>query len=1084
MLDSTSLILRRLKFVLAGLLLAASLGSQIVRAQNVNGGEIRGTVTDASGAVMPGVIVSIRNTDTGVAHQYTTNAAGIYNAQGLTPGPYSITFTQEGFNSLLREGINLRVQILTLDAQLKVGAVTEQIEVTADAPLLQTEKSEQSYTLDTDLVAKLPTVGRTWSNFTMMLPGVTAGTGSNGGTAVSVNGGQRYNSNWLADGGNVVLARSNNLDSETNLEAIAEVKVSTSTFDAQYGSGTAVFNQITKSGSNQWHGSAYNYLRDDALNARSFFSGSKAALHRNQYGASIGGPIVRNKAFFFFNWDATSSNSAGSGFRTRPTVAMKAGDFSDSVFPDVYDPTSLVTVDGVSSRTKFVNNQIPISKLDPVSLNIQEYYPDPNLPGYVNNQSYATVRPNNPNTFLTKVDYNITDSNRLAVSNQIRRSFRAADSRSSEVYPLNATESISNGLQSQVTDIWTISPTMVNEFRVSMIRQYIDNRIVTEGMGLPAALGINYALADVFPNISIGGSFAPSGIGSGTSAVLGANSYAMSDSVTVVKGRHIVKIGGQFEANQDNGGNWGDTRSADLSFDPRFTAPSPNVPGGLGYADFLTGQLSSWHAEVSPILGLRMKTGQMFVQDDFKLRPNLTLNLGVRYEIQGGWSEVSDRVGTFDPELHNPAADALGGMWWGGDYGRNSLQMVKHTVLPRLGFAYSPNQRWSVRGGFGMFSHRWGTDRYAAQAIRVASFYTHGTLRDTERISPVFVVSDPNPDLNLFIPGPDKRVPDALNGQNTFSFLWDTPVSRVYQWNFHIQRQLGRGSVFEIGYVGNVGTNLSWARDMNQVPKDLLGGPGTDQSRRPYPHFQNVNTDRFDNRSTYHGLQTSFTSRPTSSLSFNVNYTWSKNLAYQDSSGWSAGPTPWQSAYDREANFGRTNNDVPHMFKSYMTYEMGTISSNKFIDAVLGGWQSSFILLLNSGTPFTPIMNGTNLSGAISGSWYPNRIADGTLDNPTIDRWFDTGAFVQPAPFTFGNSGRNILRGPASQSFDFSLAKSFALSAIREGMQIQLRMDADNVLNHPIFSVPNSQIGNNNAGRITSTVGGGREIQMGLRLQF
>lgn len=1053
--------------------------------QNTNAGEIRGTVTDTSGAIIPGVQVTIANTQTGITSSLTTNASGIYDALSLLPGDYTISFSASGFGTQ-RRSVNLQAQVITVDAKLTVGTAASEIVVTAASPLLETEGPEVDRTLTTATVDALPHVGQSWLNYTNTLPGVTGS-----GAAVSVNGTEKYQGNWLSDGGNIVLPRSNNLDQVDNLETIAEIQITTSSFNAQYGSGTAVFSQITKSGTNLFHGSLYDYEQNDAFNARSFFSQQVARQRRHQFGGALGGPILKDKLFFYYNYDTTKSTAGTQGFSTFPTAAARMGDFSDPAYRTIYDPASLAVVNGQQVRQPYQDNKIPANQLDPVALKIQSYFPLPNLPGLVNNYYFSGVNQSFPFTQFAKMDYNISSVNRLSASGSWRRSITTPDSFSSPTFPITTNTSNSQGYQAQITDVWTINPSMVNEYRAAFIRQAIHNVPQALNAGYISKLGLNYALADLFPSVSISGPVGAASLSPGNSATLGGNTFTQSDTLTITHGRHIIKAGGQFEANQDNGGNWGDVNASSFSFTGAFTGRAPfDGKSGLGYADFLTGQVASWSGSISPVVGARMKDGQLFVQDDIKLRPNLTVNLGVRYEIQGGWSEVLNRMAVFDPTLTNPVTNTPGAIWFAGANGRNSLQKtIYNTVLPRVGFAWSPS-KWSIRGGFGMYTHRWGTDVYAAPAVRnTTGFFTTGSLSDTTQASPVFVLSNPNPPLNTYYPNPSARTPGSLNGQPVAYFPYDTPASKIYSWSLTVQRELGHNVVVDAGYVANHGANLYFPRDMNQLPVTKLG---QGQTARPYPQYQGISANLFDGRSNYDSLQTSVRKRFSQGLTIDANYTWSKNLVDFDAAGWAgqAGSAPYQNAYDPKSNYGLSNNDVPHAFKATVSYELpfghgkswlGT--SNALIDGLFGGWQASGIFIKQSGYPFTPVM-GTGSSGALAGSWYPNRIGTGTLDNPTIARWFDTTAFVQPAPLTFGNSGRNILRGPALTSLDFSMGKNFPVPFLREGSKLQFRADATNVLNHPVFGNPNASIGNAAVGTITSTVIGGRVIQLGARLSF
>lgn len=346
----------------AAILCLASLGL----AQSTNSGDIRGTVTDPTGAVVPEAKVTVLNLDTGVSREFTTNAAGLYDTVSILPGTYRITFSKVGFSTLVRDGVTLQVGApLTVDGQLTVGAAQQEVEVNAAALLLKTETAEQSTNFLSETMTELPNVSRNWTNMTKMLPGVT-GTG----TTLSVNGAMPYYANFQADGASTTLPHSANVDT-SNFEAIAEVQIETSTFSAQYGTGAVVYNQISKNGTNQWHGSAYEFVQNNAFNARNFFSPSVPIARFNNFGGSVAGPIRKDRAFFYFNTEKIINNSLSYQYYTYPTADMLAGNFSNPIFGTIYDPTSLAN----GSRTPFPGNQIPTSRLDPLALAVQKYFP-------------------------------------------------------------------------------------------------------------------------------------------------------------------------------------------------------------------------------------------------------------------------------------------------------------------------------------------------------------------------------------------------------------------------------------------------------------------------------------------------------------------------------------------------------------------------------------------------------------------------------------------------------------------------------------------------------------------------------------
>jgi len=1077
-------------------------------AQSRNSGEIRGTVTDPTGAVVPGVKVTITNVDTGGTTDLTTNQDGLYDAVSVLPGNYKVTFTAPGFNTYVREGITLQVQTITLNAQLAVGASQQEVEVTADASLLKTETAEQSTTLESQTLIALPDVGQSWANFTKMLPGA-----SGSGTGIAVNGNLPYYTNFMADGASTTLPHSANTDTSV-LETMSELQVQTSTYSAQYGIGGVTMNQISKGGTNDWHGSVYEYFENDFLNARNFFDPTVPNLRYNNFGGAVGGPILKNKFFFFFDVDKTINNTSYYSFNTVPTdgsfgtANMRAGDFNDpSQFGTIYNP---------ATRQPYPNNTIN-TPLDPVALKIQDIFPKPNAPGYTNNYVALLTQQSPFLKWFGRLDYNISDRNRITFS--ITQRDNPAFYPSMDC-PWDCTTGDVDSYNAQITDTWTISPTVVNEFRYGFTRQGNWFAPQTLGKGVPQSLGLAYAKADVAPNVWIGGGACCSWVGSGTNAIYVENSFDPSDVVTMIRGRHILKFGGELLAYQDNSTPWGNVESARLQFSGVFTQSAPfSGSGGAGYADFLLGYVDSWEASNTPIVGQRQKSPQFFVQDDFKIRPNLTLNLGLRWQIQGGWHEIANRYGEFDPTITNPVTNTPGAIWFAPNNGRNSVEAPIYDIfLPRVGFSWAPRNNWVVRGGFGIYSYNWSIDTYAGGAEGFGTNST-GSLSETDQVHPVFLLSDPNPPLNYVTASHD---PGAYNGQSVNYYPYHTPVAKNYQWSFSIQRQLPGSMVAEIAYVGSHGTNLSFPVDINQVPADKLAesvATGNGQSLRPYPQFQTINGNTFNAISNYDSLQLSLTKRFTHGFQFNLNYTWSKMLDEQDSSGWGSrdGGQVYQDAYNPRLNYALSNFDIPQMFKGDVVYQLpfgkgrAFLNNNAFVDAVIGGWQASTIFVLESGKPFTPTVGTADNSGALSGTWYPNLIGNPHVSNQNINEWFNpctllpdgttypvgcsNPAWAIPPSGTFGTAGRNILRGPGLVGVDFSMGKSFHFPLPHETGELQIRIDAQNVLNHPNFDLPNASVGTGNTGQITGASANGdynstnnsygpRLIQLGVRLSF
>ncbi|MDR3717959.1 MAG: TonB-dependent receptor [Bryobacteraceae bacterium] len=1076
---------------LLSVLIIALLGASLCAAQNTNSGNIRGTVTDQTGAMIPAARVTLLNIDTGVTTELTTNGAGIYEAVSILPGSYRITFSKEGFQSLVREGITLQVGVLMVDAQLSVGASATKIEVSTEATLLKTETAEQSTTLEAETMRGLPNVGQDWQNFMKLLPGASGAPSAsqgaaNPGAGIAVNGNLPFYSNFLADGASTVLPHSANTDVSI-FETVSELQVNTSTFSAQYGIGGAVFNQISKGGTNQWHGTAYEYFQNDALNARDFFSPSVANLRYNQFGGSVGGPILKNKAFFYFDLDKTINNTNGYGFMNVPTAPMRAGNFSDPIFSTIYDPsTTGQDASGNYTRAPFANNTIPALRIDKVAQNYQAYFPDPNFSGYTNNYGNKEQAQNPFLRFFGRIDYNLTDRNRLTFS--ITQRDNPAQYWWGPIPVILQEVGDVDSYNAQVSDVWSISTSTVNEFRFGYTRQGNWFAGWPTGKGYPQKIGIQNSKADIFPGMSMsGGPAGWTGIWDTTNATYIENSFTPSDIVTMIRGRHILHFGGELLAYQDNSTPWGNLQSGDYNFSGAYTQSAPFGSGGLGYADFLLGQTSSWTAANSPMASARAKSPQVFVQDDFKLRPNLTLNIGLRYEVQGAWGEKRNQVGTFDPTITNPTTGTLGAMWFAPAHGRDKLEAgVNNIFLPRLGVAYSPRTDWTIRGGFGIYSYGWSLDAYTNNAIGFGSGST-GNTSDSTQLIPVATLSGANANLPWIVAS---RAADGYNGQGVNFAPYHTPVARNYQWSLSVQHQIGKGLLAEAAYVGSHGTNLSFPVDINQIPLSLLG-PNAGQDSRPYPQFQGISGNNYNAISNFNSLQLQLHKSLSSGLSFDVNYTWEKFMDEQDSSGWGSrgGNQLYQNSYDPQASYGPSNFDIPHMFKGDVVYTLpfgkGTRLLNRggLVDAIVGGWQTSTIFVVQSGAPFTLTWSGNNNSGALAGSWYPNVVGDWHVSNQNIQEWYNPDAFAQPASYTFGNLGRNALRGPGLTSVDFSMGKVFRFPKFERG-QLKVRIDATNVLNHPSFSNPGTGLVSPGVQQITSTTVTGRTVQLGVRMSF
>ncbi|MBV8140612.1 MAG: TonB-dependent receptor, partial [Verrucomicrobia bacterium] len=889
-------------------------------------------------------------------------------------------------------------------------------------------------------------------------------------------------------------------------DAIAEVKITDSLSSAQYGTGGILYNQISKGGTNQFHGMGYDYFRNTIFNAANFQFGlnaPRAPIHYNAFGGNIGGPVIKNRVFFFFAVENVINHGGASvNLTTVPSNAMRSGDFSG--LNPIYDPTTQVVnpTSGVVTRQPFPGNKIPATLIDPVAKAIQGLYPTSNLGGnfaagaITNNYNYALPSSSPLRKYFGRFDADITPNNRITGS----AAWNDAPSVGlSPVCPVNCLGIDIFNTNNQISDYWSINPGTTNEFRLGFMGEYDLLTPQTLAQGWPAKLGLQFAKADIFPTVNITGFY---GLGPGIHSNYKENLFDLSDQVTLVRGRHILHFGGEVLINRADSTAWGNINAATLGFTGVYTAGS-NIgslasTSGSPYADFLLGYAKSWSASVSPEYGGRLKNPGIFVQDDFKVNPKLTLNLGLRWEGNTGWSEIHGNERSFDPTIINPATNAPGAIWYTvtAANGRHTLQASQwNNWLPRVGFAYLLGDNTTIRGGFGVYTFPWNVDTYGNGLGN--AFTASGSETDsTNNVQPVVILgSDGNTNYqgskgasinSLYQLAP--TTPNGYNGQAVGFTQYHSPVPLLKSWNLTVQRSISANMFADIGYVGSHGAHLPWLTDLNQVPQNLLGP--NDAALRPYPEFQSITGVTTASISNYDALQAGITRRMTSGLMFNFNYTFSHMLSNQDSSGWGSkqGNQPYQNAYVPSENYGPSNFDIRHMFKGQAIYNLPFgrgrtfLNQNSALDEAIGGWTLSGTIVAQTGNPFTPYM-AVNNSYALSTNavWYPNVVGSPTLSNPTINSWFNVNALAAPIPGTFGNMGRNILYGPGLTQLNLSLQKTFVIT---ERIKLDFNLNSTNALNHPSFALPDLLIGPGHIGRITGVTVGGRQMELVGKLRF
>ena len=1117
------------------LLVAAILFAPLATAQNANTGEIKGSVMDPSGAVVPGAAVSIKNVQTGLVTSRTTNQSGLYDVPFLGPGNYTVTFSKEGFRGFVREGIVLQIETLEISVTLQVGAASQEIVVNAMAPLIETETSDQHVDLSARTVVTAPIVGTDWrSEMTQLIPGVNTGggTGPVSGQSIGVNGTQSYNVNFLTDGSAATAPRDyNGSNYYMPVDAIAEVSINSSNAPAQYGNGLTSINVITKSGTNQFHGSAFEFDQNTALNARGFYNatGQKAVEHWNNYGGSLGGPVIKNKLFFFFAFQRNPSSSPTSGLYSYPTTAMEAGNFY-----------------GISGATgpAFSPTGTLMGTYDPVALKLQGYFPKAGAPGWVagcpgpanpsasnpqtcptiNNYVFNGTSPNTATWYTTKEDYNISDKQKLTFSLNYFptvTSYVPAD----PLYPNDATAyslGLTDNLTAQISHVFTISPTMLNEFRLGGSRELDKykppslNKNDPTTLGLEPTYGTN-APANVFPKITIdtGAGAGGMGLGAGNGqngnidAALGQGVYNVSDVLTLVRGRHTIKIGGEYDKIYQNYTNWGDISSGNFEFNGGVT--------GIPYADFLAGDVYGWYVYEYDATSAHMWQSAMFASDDFKVSSKVTLNLGLRWQIQSGWGVNHNLFGNYDPVLPNPAdggaykgAILYGGQSdkaFGGSIGNlSTIQNANYKEFaPRIGIAWSPRDKWSIRASYGIFDAPRDAENYTDNALGLGFNPHNNGNGGYVNGSSAFKLAVGPPAGTVVFPTLQTLSPTLNNFSSVSYYPQNMPTDYVQNLLVNVQRALPGGMLVDTSYVNTRGTNLNFATDINQAPVSKLGCTGYNCGN-PNPIFNSIQAQIYTGWSNYNALQVRVQKRYSYGLSFQVNYAWSRLLDTGTGGGHGSGVDIYQNAYNPAVNYGLADSNATHTLAGQIVYEVPFGKGRQYafhglVDQVVGGWRVSSVFQWHSGVPFTPIIQNSIADGIDPGlapslsagsKLYPTLVGNPSVSNPTPGQWFNPAAFANPAPGTFGNTGRNTLIGPGFTDVDISLGKTFPLHW--ERIRLDIRADAYNAFNHVNYANPDANVGYTSgvladptAGRITGPAGGNgnmRIIQLGARLTF
>jgi hypothetical protein len=995
------------------------------------------------------------------------NAAGVYDVPQLTPGTYTVSVGAATFKTYVESNILLRTAAIQVNAVLQAGTVGEQTTVNADNLVqLQTEDSESNLTLDATTVTSLPNIGNTVFNDFVLLPGVNGGGKQNqNGESIGINGAQPYQESFLLNGGIETFIGSQNPDwIITPTDFIAETDFSTHSFNATSGGGLAVFNIITKNGTSKFHGSFWDYNTNAAFSAAGYFNGGTGVppSSQNTFGMTASGPILKDKLFFFGGYQRQLLNAGTTGIGSVPTAAMKAGNFTG--LATIYDPTTTTTVGGKTTRQPFANNQILPGRISTQASNWQKFFPDPNYGAAgatTNNYRYSEQVHDVTDWYTGKFDYNLNPKNHFNVSGTYGD---VTFPNPSLLNPIGEFAEHGHEFATTMSHTWTPSSTFVNEARFSMVRFFGYWVSGDFGQGYPAKIGIPGTYSDVWPSLNVSGGY---GYGAGLEANISENEFVPSDVVTLVRGKHIIKFGGEFDAGQVNG-NFSGYSDGSFSFNGDSTRDPQGSSNGVGYADFLLGDVSSWSIGITPEAGGRLKTPEFFIQDDYKVRPNLTLNLGFRYEIQPGWGEAQNRQGDFDPNLPNPSTGTLGAVWFAkganGVNPRTKIEQTSYIAQPRVGFSWQPMRNWTVRAGYGIYAELLGQNTYDGDEVLGIS--GTNSLTETDSLTQVFTLAQGAPQP-IFTTTANLK-PDSLNGQSVGYTPFNTKVPTIQEFQLDVQHEFAQGIIADLAYVGTVGRHIAQAADFNQVPAaslHLYNGNNSLAAYRPFPQFQSLPTTIGEGASSYNALQARLQKQFTRGWQFSSAFTWSHTL--DDGTGTGNGGAGalgdvWQNSYNLKAGYGNSLLDQRLTFNGDMIYDLPFGQGKMFLNqggvlnSVLGGWRLSGLWQLHTGTPFTPTLQNS-LNGSLAGTAFPDRIGSGKLSNPTLTKWFDPTAFKQPGFPGFGvygNSGRNILYGPGWQQLDLSLQKHWAFPLFGEKADVQVRVDASDLMNHANFGQP------------------------------
>ena len=1063
---------------------------------------ISGTITDATGAIVPRAAVVATNVQTNLSTRTQSDDAGLYVIPSLRPGEYSVSAESKGFRKVVRTSVTLQVaQVARIDITLQPGDLAETVEVVGATSLLDTQTSSRGLVIDQKKIVDLPLNGRDYNQLALLSPGVLPGTprlaSVNFKGVLNVNGNRTFNNVFLLDGVDNI-SYSNSFRGENvqlvqpSIEALQEFKIQTNAYSAEFGrSSGAVVNATIKSGTNTVRGSLYEFLRDDSLDANNFFSNAlgapKPKRERNQFGAAVGGPLIRNRTFWFADYEGLRDQEGVPRVRQVPTAAEKAGLFRTAVV----DPFA-------AGRPQFAQNAqglwvIPRERWDPVGAAIVALIPDPNVAG-------STIYASTPVTDTRQDQFDVRVDHQFASNLTLFGRYSFVDTLTFRPAPLpglaegsfndafGSNDNRSQGLALGLT--WTVSPTLVGDIRFGYSRGDYYTSPPNFGIDGAAEVGLRNvpndpAIVGGVPKVNIQG-FDAVGRHTSTPQFQTPRSWNPRATFSLNRGAHFIKFGAELLHVQTRINDLNATVGR-MNFEDRFT--------GRAVGDLLLGLPSQLALTSYTVMDQGQDMQFYFVQDDYRVTSTFTANLGVRYEYATPPREKNDQFSNFDPQTGTMVFAKDGGV-----YDRALIRPDRNNFAPRLGFAYTPWTRTVVRGGYGVFfTHTVRQGREGLLGFNPP--YLVDNLLQTSASGAAAVASAaPFRLVNGYPSG--LLDPTALSA--TVLRRAQDPNQRtpyIQQYNLGVQFEVMPDLVLDVAYVGNKGTKLNGFRNLNQRAVITNADGSQSAGPRPYPAFGDIQWMENRVSSNYNSLQLRLEKRFSKGLSGMVSYTLGEALTdapdHISTSGGGAGIDTGvfrepQNGYDLRAERGPAEFDVRHRFVASYIWELPFGRGRRFgsewngpLNFALGGWQLTGIHVLQSGLALTATLGGStvlNLGGERRAR--PNLVGNPVLPSSerTINRWFNTDAFAafSPSPQAFGNAGVGIMRGPGVANFDFTLAKNFT---VNERRYFQFRTELFNAFNRANFGPPNIARESSGFGRILSA-GNARIIQFGLKFYF